>query len=408
MANIKLKDRNDNETTYTGVTQLKVPAADGGEDVVFQLPPTLQKKTVSVTKNGTTEITPDAGSDALSAVELTVNVPSSGTPVMQEKTVSITANGTTEVTPDTGKDGLSKVTVETAVPVPETQEKAVTITENGTTSVTPDEGKVLSKVDVTVNVAGGGAADNAIYGAVYETGYTKLTVPAGITAQPYPAASVMIPKGADIVSVCCRRCFDAMPTYSDIFVEVTDYTVDTSNATYNKVTLAGKNAYYVNSTGADKTTGSYAALVVRFRYAGITGTKNGNAYDAVISGLTLWDNISKPWTLVNFTPLKTVVIQEDMPMPKYIFARQNLLEKIVFPPVVSSIDDNAWYGCSRLKEFDFSQATVIPTMSHAWPFNDSALPSDYVIKVPAALYDEWKAADYWSNSSVVGHIVAAE
>lgn len=78
MADIKLKDRNDNKTTYIGVSKLKVPAADGGEDVVFQLPPTLQKKTVSVTENGTTEITPDEGSDALSAVALTVNVPSSG------------------------------------------------------------------------------------------------------------------------------------------------------------------------------------------------------------------------------------------------------------------------------------------------------------------------------------------
>lgn len=78
MADIKLKDRNDNETTYTGISKLKVPAADGGEDVVFQLPPTLQKKTVSVTENGTTEITPDEGSDALSAVALTVDVPSSG------------------------------------------------------------------------------------------------------------------------------------------------------------------------------------------------------------------------------------------------------------------------------------------------------------------------------------------
>lgn len=78
MADIKLKDRNDNETTYTGVSKLKVPAADGGEDVVFQLPPTLQKKTVSVTENGTTEITPDKGVDAMSAVELMVDVPSSG------------------------------------------------------------------------------------------------------------------------------------------------------------------------------------------------------------------------------------------------------------------------------------------------------------------------------------------
>ena len=78
MANIKLKDRDDNEITYTGVSKIKVPAADGGEDVTFQLPPTLQKKTVSVTENGTTEITPDGGVDALSAVELTVDVPSSG------------------------------------------------------------------------------------------------------------------------------------------------------------------------------------------------------------------------------------------------------------------------------------------------------------------------------------------
>lgn len=46
---------------------------------------------------------------------------------------------------------------------PDTQEKAVTITENGTSSVTPDEGKVLSKVDVTVNVEGGGGADTAVY-----------------------------------------------------------------------------------------------------------------------------------------------------------------------------------------------------------------------------------------------------
>ena len=117
MADIKLRDRNDNEITYTGISKLKVPAADGGEDVVFQLPP-----------------------------------------VMQEKAVTITENGTTEITPDVGKDGLSKVTVETTVPVPDTQEKAVTITENGVLAVTPDEGKVLSKVDVTVDVAGGSTA----------------------------------------------------------------------------------------------------------------------------------------------------------------------------------------------------------------------------------------------------------
>lgn len=48
-------------------------------------------------------------------------------------------------------DGFSTA-VEAISTAPDTQEKAVTITENGTSSVTPDEGKVLSKVDVTVNV----------------------------------------------------------------------------------------------------------------------------------------------------------------------------------------------------------------------------------------------------------------
>lgn len=38
------------------------------------------------------------------------------------------------------------------------QEKSVTITENGTSSVTPDEGKTLKKVNITVNVPGGGVS----------------------------------------------------------------------------------------------------------------------------------------------------------------------------------------------------------------------------------------------------------
>ena len=78
MADIKLKDRNDNETTYTGVSKLKVPAADGGEDVVFQLPPVRQEKAVTITENGTTSIVPDEGKDGLSKVNMTVDVPSSG------------------------------------------------------------------------------------------------------------------------------------------------------------------------------------------------------------------------------------------------------------------------------------------------------------------------------------------
>lgn len=109
MADIKLKDRNDNETTYTGVSKIKVPAADGGEDVVFQLPPVMQEKAVTITANGTTSIVPDEGKDGLSKVDVTVNVPATPT---QEKTVPLSmADGDQVVTPSDGKV-LSKVTVQ--------------------------------------------------------------------------------------------------------------------------------------------------------------------------------------------------------------------------------------------------------------------------------------------------------
>ena len=332
MADISLKNGAGSAVTYNSITQLKVPAADGGEDVVFQLPP-----------------------------------------VMQEKAVTITANGTTSIVPDEGKDGLSKV-------------------------------------DVTVDVAGGGTADNAIYGAVCQNGASKVSTPSGYSSQTYPAATVKIPKEVDIVSVCYCRSSNTVADYQRTFIETTDYVMNTSSDTCNTVTVAEQSgAFYYNAESTAKETYFFTCLVVRFRYTGITGTKNGVGYDAVVSDLTPWGtDISKPWTLLNLTPLKTVVVEKNMPMSKYIFGQQKLLEKIVFPPVVSSIDDLAWYGCSKLAEFDFSKATVIPTLAHTWAFDDSQLPDNYVIKVPAALYDDWKAASNWSTSSVVSHIVAVE
>ena len=109
MADIKLKDRNDDEIAYTVVSKIKVPAADGGEDVVFQLPPVMQEKAVTITANGTTSIVPDEGKDGLGKVDVTVNVPATPT---QEKAVPLSmADGDQVVTPDDG-NVLTKVTVQ--------------------------------------------------------------------------------------------------------------------------------------------------------------------------------------------------------------------------------------------------------------------------------------------------------
>ena len=109
-----------------------------------------QTKAVTIRENGVTEVTPDAG-HVLTGVTVEASVP--GKPE-QTKAVTIRQNGVTEVTPDAGYV-LTGVTVEASVPGKPEQVKEVTITENGTTQITPDEGKVLSGVSVSVDVAGG-------------------------------------------------------------------------------------------------------------------------------------------------------------------------------------------------------------------------------------------------------------
>ena len=109
-----------------------------------------QSKSVTITENGTTEITPDEG---YLLTGVTVDTAVSGKPE-QTKAVTIRENGVTEVTPDAGHV-LTGVTVEASVPGKPEQVKEVSITENGTTQITPDEGKVLSGVSVSVDVAGG-------------------------------------------------------------------------------------------------------------------------------------------------------------------------------------------------------------------------------------------------------------
>lgn len=62
--------------------------------------------------SGTLQITDNGAKDVTNYKNVNVNV----APNLEQKTVTITENGTTEVTPTAGKDGMSKVTVTTNVP----------------------------------------------------------------------------------------------------------------------------------------------------------------------------------------------------------------------------------------------------------------------------------------------------
>ena len=65
-----------------------------------------------VIPSGTQQITENGTYDVSGKANVVVNV----VPNLEQKTVTISENGTTEVTPTSGKDGMSKVTVTTNVP----------------------------------------------------------------------------------------------------------------------------------------------------------------------------------------------------------------------------------------------------------------------------------------------------
>lgn len=72
---------------------------------------------------------------------------------LQEKTISISQNGQSSVTPDNGYNGLSKVDINVAVPIPQLQSKNYSIVTNGDTVISPDSGfGGISGGTISVNV----------------------------------------------------------------------------------------------------------------------------------------------------------------------------------------------------------------------------------------------------------------
>ena len=157
-----------------------------------------QSKEVTITENGTTEITPDEGY-ILTGVTVDTAVP--GKPE-QTKAVTIRENGVTEVTPDAGHV-LTGVTVEAAVPGKPEQVKEVSITENGTTQITPDEGKVLSSVSVSVDVAGGASV---------------VTIP----PVSFPIRNNILTKATDIDLGSIELAQASIENISNLFYKMTD------------------------------------------------------------------------------------------------------------------------------------------------------------------------------------------
>ena len=86
----------------------------------------------------------------------------------------------------------------------------------------------------------------------------------------------------------------------------------------------------------------------------------------------------------------------------YVFQYCYGLAQITLPSGVTSINADAFYNCYGMAFYDFTACTAVPTLSNKNAFN--GIPADCEIRVPAALVDEWKAATNWATyaSHIVG------
>lgn len=78
------------------------------------------------------------------------------------------------------------------------------------------------------------------------------------------------------------------------------------------------------------------------------------------------------------------------------------LSRIVFPASMTSIAVDAFEKCYGVRCFDFTACATVPELEDASAFDGIA--GDCQLLVPAALYDEWIAADEWE--SLADYIVA--
>ena len=397
MYNVKLKDRQGNELTYTDIENIKVPT-DAGNLALFKSQAEVQEKIVNISKNGTTEVAPDAGYDGLSKVTITTNVPSSGGGNVGGVSF-IDYDGTIVET-----WALSDLASKTELPTPPTHDRLVfqqwnwtledikavnaemTVGALYTTTSGLTEFHIrvtkASGLAITCNMVGnknwGDGTEDALTSHTY-TDYgdyiitcdgdkiaTKVMGETGKVQQTLLRISI-----SNSVTAIRASAFYSCRALQSVSIP-------------NSVTGIGDNTFSgcsalqsISIPNSVTNIGSYAFYSCRaLQSVSIPNSVTGIG-DNTFSGCSALQSISIPNSVTN--------------IGSYAFYSCRALQSVSIPNSVTGIGDNTFEGCSA-SEYDFSQFSQVPTLGASAFYG---IFSSTKILVPSALYDTWVAATNW-------------
>ena len=132
---------------------------------------------------------------------------------------------------------------------------------------------------------------------------------------------------------------------------------------------------------------------------GVTSIAESSFYNChSIASITIPDGVTSigNYAFYNCYPIAIVTIPAGVTsIGTSSFNNCQSLANVTIPDGVTSIGSSAFSNCYCIRYYDFSACTAVPALKNTNVFTN--IPSDCQMLIPAALYDDWRAATNWAT-----------